>query len=162
MGLNLGTRTGRAVVVIGAAGALTITGAVAYAAGAAPNTTIYACVAKSGGAVRIVGRTVKCKRSEKRIDWNRQGRVGPRGPAGLSAPQLITAEITITDGNPHGKDLSCPAGKMAIAGGFSEGVHTWDYRAQPTPDNRGYKFMVWPNSANPMAVRMYVKCAKVG
>lgn len=42
--------------------------------------TIYACVKKKDGAVRIVSRSARCKRSEKKISWNS---VGPAGKNGL-------------------------------------------------------------------------------
>ncbi|HEX7609655.1 MAG TPA: hypothetical protein VF380_03195 [Solirubrobacteraceae bacterium] len=53
-------------------------------AGAAPAgaSTIYTCVKKKGGAMRIVGRSTRCRRGESKLAWNRQGPVGPRGPGG--------------------------------------------------------------------------------
>jgi hypothetical protein len=42
-----------------------------------------ACYAKKGGVVRLV-KTRRCKRSERRVTWNRTGRVGPRGLAGAA------------------------------------------------------------------------------
>jgi cysteine-rich repeat protein len=53
-------------------------------------STIYACAAKKTGAVRIVTQRKRCKRTEKRVTWNRVGRAGidglPGAPGGPGAP----------------------------------------------------------------------------
>jgi hypothetical protein len=61
---------------LGTLGALLATLAVVPSADAA---TYYACVAKKGGAVRIVGKHTRCKRSEKRILLSSEGATGRNG-----------------------------------------------------------------------------------
>ncbi|WP_248962734.1 collagen-like protein [Sphaerisporangium perillae] len=59
-----------------------IAGGFAYAAGA--NSPVYACVDKSSHLVRIVGVTTKCKTTEVKTSWNRQGPEGPAGSPGTT------------------------------------------------------------------------------
>jgi len=46
------------------------------------SSTIYACVKRKGGAVRIVARTSRCKKSERKLSWNTTGPAGASGPRG--------------------------------------------------------------------------------
>jgi hypothetical protein len=75
--VNVITRRRTAVTV--AAGALLATLAPAPGARAA---TYYACVKRKGGAIRIVSRTTKCRRSERKISFNSQGAPGANGSNG--------------------------------------------------------------------------------
>src|SRR4051812_32610348 len=52
----------------------------------ATSTTIKACVKKSGGAMRQVGASTKCKSTEKSVSWNVRGVAGPKGVAGPAGP----------------------------------------------------------------------------
>ncbi|MEV5411409.1 hypothetical protein AB0K60_21540 [Thermopolyspora sp. NPDC052614] len=63
-----------------------IAGGFAYAAGesSAAAKPIYACVDKSTRLVRIVNVTTKCKTTEVKTYWNRQGPAGPAGPPGTT------------------------------------------------------------------------------
>jgi hypothetical protein len=73
--------TRRNTAVIGAAGALIAALAMAPSAHAA---TYYACVKKNGGSIRIVSRTTKCRRSERKISFNSQGVPGVPGRNGTN------------------------------------------------------------------------------
>ena len=42
-------------------------------------TTYYACVKKRSGSIRLVGRTTKCRKSEKKISFNSRGPAGRNG-----------------------------------------------------------------------------------
>jgi len=61
---------------IGALGALLVALAIPPSAGAA---TYYACVKKKGGAIRLVSRHTKCRRSERKISFNSEGVRGRNG-----------------------------------------------------------------------------------
>jgi hypothetical protein len=71
------TLTRRATPVLVASGAL-LFGAFA-AAPQAEASTYYACVNKKSGVIRLVGRTTKCRKSEKKISFNNQGLPGLNG-----------------------------------------------------------------------------------
>jgi hypothetical protein len=43
---------------------------------------VHACYAKSSGAVRLVGQTKACNRSERKASWNQKGQKGARGQQG--------------------------------------------------------------------------------
>jgi hypothetical protein len=53
---------------------------------------IFACKKKSNGALRVVTKRTKCKRSETKLSWGtrgrtgRPGKTGPGGPAGAPGP----------------------------------------------------------------------------
>ena len=42
-------------------------------------TTYYACVKKKSGLIRLVGRTTKCRKREKKISFNSRGPAGRNG-----------------------------------------------------------------------------------
>jgi hypothetical protein len=54
------------------------------AASQADAATIYACVKKTSGATRIVSRTSRCKRGEKRLTWSVAGATGATGATGAA------------------------------------------------------------------------------
>jgi hypothetical protein len=68
--------TRRKAAGIGAAGALLATLAMAPGAQAA---TYYACVKKQGGSIRIVSRSTRCRRSERKVSFNSEGLPGRNG-----------------------------------------------------------------------------------
>jgi hypothetical protein len=72
------SNTGGAAAGVAALGALLVALAVAPGAGAA---TYYACVKKKTGAIRLVARSARCRRSERKISFNSEG---PRGRNGLN------------------------------------------------------------------------------
>jgi hypothetical protein len=51
--------------------------------------TYYACVKKHGGSIRIVSRSTKCKRSERKISFNSEGRNGLNGRNGQNGANGI-------------------------------------------------------------------------
>jgi hypothetical protein len=87
--------------------ALAVSGAllvVAFAAAPSANaSTLYACVKKKSGAVRLVSKSTKCKKSEKKVSWNTEGPAGLRGPQGL-------------DGKAGGEGKGGAEGKSGLAG----------------------------------------------
>jgi hypothetical protein len=54
------------------------------AAPQADAATIYACVKKTSGATRIVSRTARCKRGERRLSWSVAGPAGANGANGAA------------------------------------------------------------------------------
>ena len=72
--------TRRGIATLAAAGSLLLVAlAVAPHADAAE---IFACVKKKGGAVRIVTKSTKCKKTEKKLTWNVIGPAGKKGADG--------------------------------------------------------------------------------
>ena len=53
------------------------------------NNTVFACVKKSDGAVRIVGPSGHCKKSESPMQWSITGPQGPTGPTGPQGPGAL-------------------------------------------------------------------------
>lgn len=70
------------IVVLAAVSTLAVATGIAFAT--IPNAgVINACYAKSGGALRVIDRSVThCKAGETALDWDQRGQVGPQGPAG--------------------------------------------------------------------------------
>ncbi len=60
----------------------TVMASLAIAPGA-DATTYYACVAKKGGAIHLVARRARCKKSERKISFNSTGIAGRPGANGL-------------------------------------------------------------------------------
>jgi Collagen triple helix repeat (20 copies) len=60
----------------------------AYAVSAIParNRVTYACFKKKTGQLRIVAKSKKCTRSERRLAWDQQGLQGPQGGLGPPGP----------------------------------------------------------------------------
>ncbi len=79
--------------------------------------TIYACVKKSGGAVRIVAKKVKCKKGENRYTWATEGASGKTGANGTNGangapgqPQSAVTFSAICEGNSTNSPLFSLAG----------------------------------------------------
>jgi hypothetical protein len=68
-----------------------------WAVAASGGSKIHACSAKKTGALRIAK---KCKRSERTVTWNTQGRRGARGRTGPRGHTGPTAAFLTTDGGP--------------------------------------------------------------
>jgi hypothetical protein len=49
--------------------------------------TIYACVKKQTGSVRVVSRSAKCRKGEKKLVWDSLGASGPQGARGAPGSQ---------------------------------------------------------------------------
>ncbi|WP_248961112.1 hypothetical protein [Sphaerisporangium perillae] len=62
-------------------------GAVASATASAKAKPIYACMDKTTRLIRIVGVTTKCKDSEVKFWWNKEGPAGADGTVGPMGPQ---------------------------------------------------------------------------
>lgn len=53
---------------------------------ASSEARIYACKEKKTGALRIVSRRTKCKRSESKLSWGGRGKAGKQGEQGPAGP----------------------------------------------------------------------------
>ncbi len=83
----------RGTVLLATFGALVIT-----ALAMAPQSqasTIYACVKKSGSP-RIVSKTTKCKKHERKLSWSSQGPAGKNGAAGATGSKGETGAAATT------------------------------------------------------------------
>ena len=81
--------------VAGAASIALLMGTVGYVT-AASDDSITACAHKSTGVIRLAP-SGKCKKSENRLTWNRQGPIGERGPQGAQGLTGQTAVSSNTD-----------------------------------------------------------------
>jgi hypothetical protein len=68
-----------ALVVLSAAGTI-------MAASSSGDGTIRACQHIRHGLLRIPAPAASCKKNEKTVEWNKEGPVGPAGPAGEPGP----------------------------------------------------------------------------
>jgi len=96
--------TRRGLTVLAAAGALLTVDFVA--APPADASTIYACVKKKSGAVHIVSRRAKCRKSEFKLSWNTTGKNGTNGKDGKNGKNGATGSQGLAgkEGAP-GKDV---------------------------------------------------------
>lgn len=97
-----------------AIGAITATVSVGYAvADVSPSGgVVRACYNPSTGAVRLVSGSWSCTRSERYVEWNITGPIGPRGPVG---PQGATGEQgPVGPAGPQG--LTGPTGAVGATG----------------------------------------------
>ena len=61
---------------------------IAYATIPNAGGVINGCYSKSGGALRVIDRSVtNCKQGETALPWNVEGATGPQGPVGPTGPQ---------------------------------------------------------------------------
>lgn len=106
-----------------------------------------ACYTKSGGALRVIDKSVtNCKSTETALDWDQRAQAGPQGPAGPQGatgpegqpgpagpegPQgpaggvsgweiVMGSGIIEFDGGGEGAAV-CPAGKVVVGGGYEFG-----------------------------------------
>ena len=89
------------------AGALLASLAVASNANAA---TYYGCINKKSGVLRIIPKSKKCKKSERRISFNSQGTAGRNGFNGANGA------------NGHSRRFLCP-GRAGLRGSYVPGRH---------------------------------------
>ena len=133
-----------------------IVAGVAFAlAGASPvvhaqaGNTIYACVNNSSGQVSIVAASTGCPQNSTQKSWNvigptgatgpagptgatgpagSAGATGPAGPAGVSGYEIVqSGSVSILSG----ALVLCPAGKVAIGGGFNNSGGTELHASYP-------------------------------
>ena len=90
--------------------------------------------------------------------------MGPQGPAGLSAQQVVSSAmltVTLTTGDPKFFDLACPTGKRVFGGGYDmigDGVvPTSSY----PPSQTGWRVVVRPTQSTGaiFSFRIYAVCA---
>src|SRR4051794_18393568 len=63
--------------------AIAVVGGGAVAIGAIPSSgTITGCMNKKGGALRVIDQKRTCKRGERKLTWNQEGRPGAAGQDG--------------------------------------------------------------------------------
>lgn len=83
----------------------------------APPSTIYACVNNSSGTIKIVGAGTTCKNHETLLTWGSGG----SGGGGLNGVEVVTVQGPVINSEVTNRDrqtATCPAGKLAISGGF--------------------------------------------
>jgi hypothetical protein len=99
----------------------------AYATGLAPTAgAIHACASKGEGSLRAVSAVNKCRKSERPLSWNIEGRPGadgadglqgPAGPAGSTGPAGPAGPAGATGPTgPQGASVAGPAGPAGAAG----------------------------------------------
>lgn len=136
-----------AVLIALFGGMVAVTGVLAHGGN---STLIHACVNNNSGAIQIVGPNGTCNNGSSPLDWNQQGPPGPQGPQGPQGPagpqgpqgpvgptgsqgpqgpqgipgisgyQRIS--VSATQSGPFWEaDVTCPAGKKVISGGYNAG-----------------------------------------
>lgn len=101
-------------VIIGA----TAVTAVSAHQGQVSGGVIHACVGKNNGGVRVIAASGACAANENALDWNAQG---PTGPPGVSDREVVWASSPESNLAWRGVDVGCPAGKVALSGGYRVG-----------------------------------------
>ena len=125
------------VIALGGAGTLAVASGIAYAT--IPNAgVIHACYSRSGGALRVIDRSVtNCKGTETALDWDQHGAMGPQGPAGAAGP--AGPQGTTGPAGPQGPEgPTGPAGSPGMPGSDGEpgpagpagGVSGWEMVTQ--------------------------------
>ena len=120
--------------------ALGLAAGVGVATGAIPGSdgAIHGCYTKVGGVLRVIdtGTTSGCTRFETGLNWNQTGPQGPGSPGpagqagangtngtngtnGVSGYEVVTASSAFTTDSSKTQDVSCPSGKVPIAGGIN-------------------------------------------
>ena len=116
-------RRGRMSVLIALTVGLAAAG-IAYASIPGPDGVIHGCYLKSGGNVRVIDSTAKCKATETSLDWNQRGVTGPRGATGARGTTGPTGPAGITlFANVNGIDGSLVGGNATGASRFGAGVY---------------------------------------
>lgn len=91
--------------------ALGVALAVGIAGASIPQDGVYTgCYMKSGGTLRVIDPSQKCKTSETRIWWNQQGTQGPQGPQGTQGQT-----------GPAGPGVAVTQDQRCVAGGECPG-----------------------------------------
>jgi collagen triple helix repeat protein len=174
-----------AVVAIAAASSLLGVG-VAYATIPDSNSVIHSCFTTKGGSLRVIdpGAGDSCNQKESALDWNAQGPTGPAGPAGPQGPTGTTGPAGSQgpkgDQGPAGISgleqasrsvslqpggwivtVDCPAGKLAISGGWgSFGFDTFDVTVSaPYNDYSGWTFVIVNKTNSVTTVEVRAMCA---
>jgi hypothetical protein len=101
-------------------------------------------------------------------DAGAQGPMGAAGPAGVSNLQYVQAVSATDTASPKSMQVSCPAGKKVLGGGFamSNGAKTAGVTAEGSPKASldGWEgTATWPSGVFPQAWRfaLYAVCATV-
>jgi hypothetical protein len=123
--------TRRGIMVLAAAGALLL--AVLAAAPQAEAATIYACAKKKGGAVRVVSKKAKCKKSETKLSWNTNGPGGKNGANGLNGSNG-------KDGVQGKEGVPGPFGETLPSGKSETGVYALEGSASVIQSGWGFPF----------------------
>lgn len=170
--------------------ALLACGGVALATIPGSNGVISGCYVKPGyagaGKLRVIdaeaGKT--CNSTENPLSWNKQGPRGPQGatgPAGPAGPQgpkgdkgdpglseyeIVSDSSVVAAGGAAGLfTVLCPAGKLALGGGFQTNLfdpgvefHT----SRPYDGGVGWSVDVLNRSGSAASIWVWAVCAKVG
>lgn len=83
-------------------------------AGASSNARLITACRRSGGAVRIIGATARCRADETTVTWADRGRRGGAG-AGPLARRVTVSSTRVLDGQAL---VACPEGTVALAGWY--------------------------------------------
>jgi hypothetical protein len=148
------------ILVAGVAVGVTTTLAMAEDDGSA---TIHACVHVKSGNIRIV-EDEPCRKQERALSWNVQG------TSGISGYEVVqsTSPEPIPPGVNFGWLAECPAGKVALGGGFLHTGQVVVVESHATVNNEGfYDGRFWrvevhnPTSTNAPPFTVTATCATI-
>jgi hypothetical protein len=78
---------------------------------------IHGCYKNKTGSLRVIDPPAACGSGETALDWNQAGQ-----PGGVSGYQIISGDpVTVDPGVSQEAQVSCPAGKLAVGGGYIAG-----------------------------------------
>jgi hypothetical protein len=83
------------------AGAAAVLSAILAVAPSAQASKYYGCVKKNGGALRVVSRTTKCKRGERKIFFDSEGQPGKPGLNGANGTNGASGAGSFESTLPH-------------------------------------------------------------
>jgi hypothetical protein len=84
------------LIMLGALGTGSVAVAIAgtgVALAGSSTKTVHACVSKSGGAVRFISKSKRCKSKERSMTLNKRGPRGRQGPAGTTGTFQMYANV---------------------------------------------------------------------
>ena len=167
-----------AILTVGGASA-----AVAYASIPGPDGVIHGCYKPADGKLLVIDSAASCPSGDTALNWSQAGPQGPAGatgatgatgPAGadgVSGYQLETCNLGASDSNPLCSDttnlgagqlsgtLSCPSGKTAISGSWSQPAPSGTgVFGSAVPSAGSYQFTFETFGSAATSIHVYVTC----
>jgi hypothetical protein len=133
---------------------------IAYASIPATDGTVHGCYQSGGlgnGSLYVIDSAASCPTGYTALNWQQTA------PVGIAGYQVVSHNFSVP--GPRGPStyddtVSCPAGKVALAGGVPGAVISW-----PTTDGTGWDFEVNTPSVEAgafLSINARVACATEG
>lgn len=175
------------VVPVVAAATVLVASGVAVASIPGADGVIHGCYTQGTGTLRVInlGAKQSCGTNEHALSWSQTGPKGDPGPQGPPGPsggasgyEVDSCNVGLqlaTNGNPlcivsvgdsfASVVLGCPAGKVALSGGYQNtsgnfSLNQVPFEMYPTSSGAGEQFTF--GSPNVSVMNVYVTCANEG